>query len=851
MNKTEQGVRNRFSKTGPAGAVRRGFAVRGRFLAPHPWALVALLLVLPAAARGELSARLTTDSASLFVYEPFTLQLEVESDVPVDTPQFPQLPGLAVTSIRRLPADAAEGKHRFQIGLISERDGIVTIPPLAVRAEGETALTSALRLRIRKPRPAREMSLAVHVEPTSLRVGQAATVTVTWSSEVSFQRCKQLQFEIPLLADPRCHVFALEPSAPESAQVGLPVNRIRVVAEVTPRDAGRPALVFRYKLLPQEPCVLRSPPARLFCALLEEEPAVGESPGYFYNHFFEAAGEREAYEELYLAAPLPEITVRALPEAGRTARFAGLVGPCTLRASLAPPQMTVGQPGLFTVHLEDLAFARHLAGLPSAAFAGLASEFQRSPEPIRENATDHARSFTYVLRPLRAGITRIPAVVIQAFDPDTATYRTLRSEPIPLTVAAAPDDDAPAFAARLDTAAPLALQGIRHNRLDERTMVVLQHVLEFLGRYWWGFVPLPPLLWLALRPLARHGARCRRDPAYARAAAAWRVFRRRAWRDEEAAWRGYLADRLGLHAEALTADTVTAALQARRVDAGLVAEARRRLEEKDAADYGQRPAGPGGGTHGLVRRLHRATAALVLVGGLLLPLRAAAADDPEAWFVRAMHMRGDRPDEAQPLFVEAALRFESSEQFLNAGNSWFFAGEHGRALANYRAAERRAPFDRQVRESLAFLRANRADAFPPPAAAPGALAAAWQRYGTWAPVLRVGSFVLAYLLAWLVLLAAQLTGRRIRRAVAIVLLVAVLAPLASLAQSRLRPAEGVVVEDAVARLGPGYAYDPAFKQPLHKATEFAWLETRQGWVHIRLPDASEGWLPESGCALVK
>ena len=61
----------------------------------------------------------------------------------------------------------------------------------------------------------------------------------------------------------------------------------------------------------------------------------------------------------------------------------------------------VGQPALFTVHLDNLAFARHITGLPSAAFDGLRPEFQLSAEPIRETATDHARSFTRILRPLR------------------------------------------------------------------------------------------------------------------------------------------------------------------------------------------------------------------------------------------------------------------------------------------------------------------------------------------------------------------------------------------------------------------------------------------------------------------
>jgi len=819
------------------------------FLAVIPRTLLAVLLFLPTA-HGEMSARLTKETASLFTYEPFTLLLEVDSDAPPETPELPKVPDLAVTAIRRLPSEPARRWHAFRVELISERDGIVTIPPFAVRAKGETALTSACRLQIGKPRPANEMTLEVTVEPTILRVGQPATVTVTWSSEVSFKRCRQLVFQIPLLTDRRCQVFPLTPEAC-GEEVGLPVNNVRVVAQADTLADGRRSLVFGYKLLPREPCVLRSPPVRISCALLKEEPLAGELPNYFYNHFFERAGESETFDAIYLSAPLPEITVRDLPEAGRTSRFADIVGRCTLRTTVAPPHMTVGQPALLTVHLDHLALGGHMDGLPSAAFDGLRSEFQLSQEPIREHATDHSHSFVHTLRPLRTGITRIPAVVIQTFDPDAGTYRTLRSEPIPITVAAGSDADSSALVPRIDSEAPAPLHGVRHNRLGEQTMIALQDLLEFLGRYWWVFVGLPPLVWLALRPLARRWERCRRDPAYARAVSAWWRFLRTVRRDEERAWRVYLADRLALHAEALTADSVAEALRERNVDAGLIADARRRLEEQDAADYGQRPTPSSRGTYSLVRRLQQATAGLMLVSGLLFPLRAHAADNADALFSRAMQLRGDKPDEAQPLFVDAALQFETAERFLNAGNSWYFAGENGRALANYRAAERRSPFDPQVRESIEFLRDNRADAFPPPAAPAGVLAATWHRYGTWAPVLRVGSFVLAYSIAWIVFLTAQLSGRRVGRAVWVVLFLAAMVPLVSLAHSSFQPVEGVVIEDAVARLGPGYAYDPAFKQPLHKATEFRWLETRQGWVRVRLPDSSEGWLPKSGCMEVK
>ena len=268
----------------------------------------AMLLFL-SAARAEVAVRFAPETTSLFIYEPFTLRLDVESDTPPETPELPAVPDLAVTTVRRLPSDPTRRKHAFQFELIAERDGILTVPPFAVRADGETVLTSALRLRIRAPRPATEMDLAIAVEPATLRVGQPATVTVTWTSAVPFARCKQLLFELPLLTDTRCRLFPLDPPVPEAERIGLPVNNVRLVAQAGTQPDGRHSLTFRFTLVPLEPCVLRTPPARLVCALLDREPPTDQPPSYFYNHFFEAAGENEAYEQIYLAAPVPETHV--------------------------------------------------------------------------------------------------------------------------------------------------------------------------------------------------------------------------------------------------------------------------------------------------------------------------------------------------------------------------------------------------------------------------------------------------------------------------------------------------------------------------------------------------------------
>jgi hypothetical protein len=248
----------------------------------------------------------------------------------------------------------------------------------------------------------------------------------------------------------------------------------------------------------------------------------------------------------------------------------------------------------------------------------------------------------------------------------------------------------------------------------------------------------------------------------------------------------------------------------------------------------------------------------LLLSLCLLPGADSRAVAPETLFEQAMTLRAEKPDEAQPLFTEAALNFEADNEFLNAANSWFFANENGRALANYRAAEKRMPWNRQIRESIAFIRAQRSDRFQTlenSAMATQRFTAhasrIWKNFCRWSPAIRIGLLTGIYLIGWAVVLIARVSGRRIPRRVRIAGLILAAIPAVSLLYSVFQPSEGIVIQAAEARLGPGYAYEPAYDTILHEATEFQGLETRDGWIHARLPDRSEAWILQTSCVVVK
>ncbi|MBE7462217.1 MAG: tetratricopeptide repeat protein [Planctomycetes bacterium] len=241
-----------------------------------------------------------------------------------------------------------------------------------------------------------------------------------------------------------------------------------------------------------------------------------------------------------------------------------------------------------------------------------------------------------------------------------------------------------------------------------------------------------------------------------------------------------------------------------------------------------------------------------------LSVAALHAEDRERVFHRALDTfdAARSPDEfrAAARLFEAVLDggIENGAVLYNLGNAHFRAGDYGRAIAAYRRALRLRPRD-------PYLRANLQAALE---AAPGGRAEAdppwWKRVFFWHATLAqqerlfvaAGAWSLLFLLALVRLWRAggsERTAGALRGALAFALLVALLASVSAVLGDRdeyARP-RGVVLAETPARKGNGESYEPAFDQPLKQGAEFEVLDRRGGWVHLRLPEAGEGWLPES------
>lgn len=219
------------------------------------------------------------------------------------------------------------------------------------------------------------------------------------------------------------------------------------------------------------------------------------------------------------------------------------------------------------------------------------------------------------------------------------------------------------------------------------------------------------------------------------------------------------------------------------------------------------------------------------------------------------------PAAGRELYQRAVLRFErilreggvrNGKLYYNTANAYFRAGDIGRAILNYRRAERYAPGDPNLRQNLAYARLSRPDKFDERQKTRVLKTLLFWHYDL-APPTRSLLFAITWVTLWAAA-AVRLYSARIPRGVVVAagctaaLLLGSLVIEAALANRR--PAGVILAPEVIARKGDGASYPPAFTEPLHAGAEFVLRESRNGWHYIELPDGRLAWIPAETAELV-
>lgn len=229
---------------------------------------------------------------------------------------------------------------------------------------------------------------------------------------------------------------------------------------------------------------------------------------------------------------------------------------------------------------------------------------------------------------------------------------------------------------------------------------------------------------------------------------------------------------------------------------------------------------------------------------------------------RAANQQSD-PQRQDELYQVAILAYEriiteggiqNAKLFYNLANAYLLKGQIGKAILNYRRAERLDGTDANIQKNLAFARSRCIDRIPLQTGQQVLRILLFWHFDLsigirfFISCLGFGLFCAA--LAWMVW--AGRSGLLISMAALGLLLMSTTGASVLVEQYRQsRIKYGVITaEQVVARQGDGHNYPQSFKAPLHAGTEFKLLEQRPGWYHIQLADGSDCWIVADAAEMI-
>ena len=237
----------------------------------------------------------------------------------------------------------------------------------------------------------------------------------------------------------------------------------------------------------------------------------------------------------------------------------------------------------------------------------------------------------------------------------------------------------------------------------------------------------------------------------------------------------------------------------------------------------------------------------------LLPLIAHARIDnsvivaqAEAAYAQGVELTGKDDEAARARFIESAGQFEqaidiaaTAPLLFNRANALLRAGDLGPAIADFRAAQARAPGDARIAANLAEARAKvtRSPGVP----APSGL----ERIGQlWAFSSELARWSVTVALLWAAAIAFILHRPAIGRSLMAVAMIVALTVTLDVTR-RASMSTAVVLEPTTLRKGNGDGFDTVLAETLPEGTECRMRESRPGWAQIELADGTRGWLHDT------
>ncbi len=291
------------------------------------------------------------------------------------------------------------------------------------------------------------------------------------------------------------------------------------------------------------------------------------------------------------------IAVQSLPD-GAPDDFSGAVGQFEMRAELDSTTGKVNEPLTLYVDIEGAGNIDVLTEPPLPDLPGwrIFESQSTSKTEVQEDLVYGRRRFERLLVPSASGEFTFPPITFSYFDPQAGAYRTLATDPIPITIEAGAAVDEPPVVILDSAKQPIQLVGgdIRHIK-PVPTVLERSGGMLLAQPLYWAFWILPVFIVAGVWVWQTRRQRLLKDTAFARSQrarrAALKILLGAGQNDEDgyaAAQRallGYLADKLNRPTVGLTTNELVDLLREQKLDPELIERVQATLAEIDASRF--------------------------------------------------------------------------------------------------------------------------------------------------------------------------------------------------------------------------------------------------------------------------
>ena len=774
--------------------------------------------------------------------------------------------------------------------LMAQKTGTFVIPSAHANVDGNAAVSSALKINVSGKPQAQANATQGAQQQSSARVGQRidrAGARISGNDlfiKVTANKHRVTEQEPVLLTYKvytQVELTQLEGKMPDlngfhTQEIPLPQQKTFHIETVNGK-AYRCVTWSQYVMYPQMSGKLEIPSLTFRGIVMQQDPTVDPLEAFFNG----GSGYIEVKKEI--KAPSVQIQVDPLP--ARPTGFLGGVGHFNVQASLDKNTVKAGDP----VNLRIVVSGTGNLKLLKEPLVEVPSDFDKYDAKVTDKsklqATGLAGSMVYdiLIVPRNKGQYTIPGIKYIYFDTDTKAYKTIETQPMPLTVTPGTGTGGGVtdYAQRNDNDIRdiMTDRSVRENPADAvfgTTAYVLVNLLIVAV-----FVAL--LIVFRKRAVmladvtAMKGKKANKVAIkrLKKAAKLLAAKKQNEFYDEvlRALW-GYVSDKFAMPVEQLMRDNITGKLSSRDVDPNVTTSFIQALDECEYARFA-----PGDSDGNMQKtydkaadaimqienhvkttkksrnaKAHMATA-LIVATAMTALAQGAYAQQNVAANADAAYRSGDY-QKALSLYQHDLLQGETAATYNNMGNAYFRTGNIPMAVYSYEKAHILEPMNADVEHNIEIARKKTADRLQPETEI---IFAKWYKAAvmthsidTWCYTSTI-SLVVALLLFLVYLFAGKMAVKRIAF-YASMLLVAIFFVANVCAWQRKSILEAHDTAVAMQR-EIHVKSSPTAKSPdaclIHEGTKVRITDKEmKGWYAIRLADGREGWLQASSVKLL-